>query len=255
MSTTIVIPVSRLDFLERVYAGLELMTAPKDTNLLTIVDGDKDLYVRARNLTESSKFKERLCVQYSTKLKISRTSQSIRRTRIAEIKNFSKDFIKDVDFVFSTEDDTVVPPHALSRLLKNYDAYGYAGMIQGVQIGRWGMSYVGAWKFDDIYRPTKLSSLLPSQGITEVDAGGFYCYLTKAENYLAHIYEPFAQNAMGPDVNYGLWLRREGFKNYTDWSIKCGHFNKDGLLIDFNSTKPREVKMELRQGRWRFTHV
>jgi hypothetical protein len=35
--------------------------------------------------------------------------------------------------------------------------------------------------------------------IQEIDAGGFYCYLTRAQTFLAHHHVPFG-DALGPDV-------------------------------------------------------
>jgi hypothetical protein len=49
--------------------------------------------------------------------------------------------------------------------------------IEGVELGRWGVPYVGAWRADDVYEPTKFESAMPQEGPTagsveEIDAGG-----------------------------------------------------------------------------------
>jgi hypothetical protein len=41
-------------------------------------------------------------------------------------------------YVFLIEDDGVLPPDALSRLLADYKAHPYALFIEGVELGRWG---------------------------------------------------------------------------------------------------------------------
>jgi hypothetical protein len=38
------------------------------------------------------------------------------------------------------------------------------------------------------------------QGLVEVDAAGFFAYLTKREHYTRHEYKPFDGGALGQDV-------------------------------------------------------
>jgi hypothetical protein len=225
MTVAIFIPISRADHLDRLFAALEVMTCdPKTTSLFTYVDGDQALFLKARNLTEGSKFEQRLCVQRAeSKSSASRHSIEGRRIRISEIHNEAKMLIGDCKYVFGLEDDTIPPPSALQKLLTGYAAYPHAGFIEGVELGRWGIPYVGAWRADDVYEPTTIESLLPALGRQEIDAGGFYCYLTKREHFVGHTYEPFDGNQLGPDVQYGLWLRQQGLKNYIDWSLIVEH--------------------------------
>lgn len=170
-----------------------------------------------------------------------------RRTRIADLRTMSKYHVGGSNFVFSFEDDTTLPFNALPRLLKSYSEIdGRIGFVQGVEVGRWGHEYIGAWKVDDINNPTKFQSMPYGEGVEEIDAGGFYCYLTPTDNYKAINYtwvEP-----MGPDVDFGLQLAKMGCKNYIDWSVICGHMTKDKTLYPEN---PVVVKRELVNGRWR----
>lgn len=255
------IPISRTEHLSRLFASLEALECdPQQTGLLTYVDGDTRLYEQVSALTATAKFPERLCVR--RKFEIATHSLLARRQRIAAIKNESKALLPACDFIFGIEDDTIVPTHALSQLLDDYVSYPHAGFIEGVELGRWGLPYVGAWNTDDPYEPTNIESMLPfgdmrrrgtvtgtvqgragSSTIEEIDAGGFYCYLTKRENYMLADYKPFGRNDLGPDVEFGLFLRQQGFKNYIDWSINCEHRTRHGSPLSPLSTPISQVAM------------
>lgn len=257
--TTIFIPVSRPDYLDRLFVALEHLDCDTNqTNLLTYVDGDAQLFLQTRNLTDASRFASRLCVQRRP-TGTSKVGQVFglmdRRKRIADIKNESKALIGACDYVFGLEDDTIPPPNALAKLQADYLAYPHAGFIEGVELGRWGIAYVGAWSADDPYDPTKIESLLPpapdSYKIQEIDAGGFYCYLTPRANYMMQEYKPFGRNDLGPDVNFGLFLRQQGFKNYIDWSINCEHRMRGGGSVSLPSTPVRQAAMVKENDQWK----
>ncbi len=96
-------------------------------------------------------------------------------------------------------------------------------------MGRWGIQAIGGYRFDDIYEPTKIESIELGQDVEEVDATGFYCALIKADHYLKHTFEPY-EDVLGPDVNLGLALRRQGLLNYMDFSVKVDHLTSKGKL-------------------------
>jgi hypothetical protein len=254
MTTTIFIPISRVEHLQRLFLALEMLDCDAgSTNLVTYVDGPADLFVAARNLTEASRFNQRLCVQRLKSGPASRVFDiSNRRVRIAAIQNEVKEYLGSCDFILGLEDDTTPPPHALRQLQHDYVLHPYAGFIEGVELGRWGVPYVGAWRADDVYEPTKFESAMPPEGPTaggveEIDAGGFYCYLTKAQTFLAHHHAPYGE-ALGPDVAYGLALRQQGFQNYIDWALRCAHYQQDGTPVN---AKPRQVRLIRETERWR----
>lgn len=254
MITTIFLPVSRSNLLDRMFAQLELMDCDANlTNLLVYVDGpDKKLFEVARNKTIQSKFAQKLCVASGNKTVISGIDR--RRHRIASIKEASKELIGECDYVFSLEDDTLPPLNALKRLQRDYSLYPHAGFISGVTLGRWHIPHVGAWKVDDVYTPTKIESLTPAKGIQEVDAAGFYCYLTKREYYVNHPYEAF-DGVLGPDVTFGLWLRQHGLKNYVDFDINCIHYTeptrkKPSVGLSLTNTKPVKITFTKQHKRW-----
>lgn len=248
---TIFMPVSRKDHLDRIFAALELLDCDATkTNLLVIVDGSAQLFIETRNKVEMSKFANRLCVQFKTKHILRQFDIMGRRMRISDIHNLAKEHLVDCDFVFGVEDDTLIPTNALRQLLKDYSMHPFAGFIEGIEMGRWGIPYIGAWKVDDLYEPTKIESTQLKEGLHEIDAGGFYCFMTRLETYKNHDFKPFDNNGLGPDVDFGIALRQLGLLNYANYSIKCAH-KKKTEDITFVNTTPMIVTFVKRETRWR----
>lgn len=258
MKTTIIMPVSRVDYLDAIFARLEMLECDrKDTNLLCIVDGSPKLFVDVRNRVEMSKFADRLCVPFEPTERYGKMHFLSRRFRISEIHNELRKNIQSCDYVFGLEDDTIFSPDSLKKFLKHYSIYPYIGMVQGVQIGRWGIPAVGAWKVDDVYSPKVINSLVPPKldkknVLQEIDAGGLYCFMTTRDNYVSHDFKPFENNDMGPDFDFGIELRRRGMMNYIDWSITTTHRTQKGDITLLN-TEPRHVRFEKKETRWRQT--
>lgn len=246
MKTTIILPISRPTFLSRIFPALEFMICEREnTNLITYVDGDIKLYEIARNYTETSKFNERLCI-FRNKGIANPSSIKGRRQRISDIHNEIKGYIKNTDFIFLTEDDTLLHPSTLRRLQQTYINYPHAGMVSGVQVGRWGLRYVGLWKVDNVYDTKEISSLTLSQGEQKIDASGFYCLLTKKENYIKHNFKPY-EDILGPDFDYGIKLRQQGFDNYVNFSVNCLHLTpKEDIKVENIQT----VSYEKRHYKW-----
>lgn len=247
MQTTVMLLVSRETFLEEVFKSLEdLRCNVRETALLVIVNGEADLFVKTRNLCEMSKYPERLCLQVKPKTKVRQFDIGGRRKRISALHNFAKDYI-NTEYVFGVEDDTIVPFYAL-EMLGQYMT-DEVGMVEGVEMGRWGVPYIGAWKADDINEPTELVSLPMDEGLVEIDAGGFYCFITRSKYYKAHDFKPF-DGGLGPDVDYSMALRRQGLKNYALFDVECIHKQPDHE-IKFGVTIPRQVKMFKKGEQWR----
>lgn len=248
MTTTILLLVSRETFLDELFKSLEdLRCNLSETALLVIVNGEAGLYVKTRNLCEASKYPERLCLQVKPKSKVRQYDIGGRRKRISALHNYAKLHV-NTDYVFGIEDDTIVPSNALEKLGEEY--VEGVGMIEGVEMGRWGVPYIGAWTADNVNEPTEITSLLRSEGLEEIDAGGFYCFLTKSEYYKAHDFKPFDNNGLGPDVDFSLALRRKGLKNYASFDVECIHKQPDHD-IKFGVTIPRQVRMFKKGGQWR----
>jgi len=247
MQVTILLLVSREAHLEEVFKSLEdLKCNVSETALLVIVNGDNHLFVKTRNMVVETKYQESLCLQVKPKRKIRQFDIGGRRKAIAELHNFAKAHI-NTEYVFGVEDDTIIPFYALEMLGENF--VDGVGMIEGVEMGRWGVPYIGAWTADNVFEPTEITSLPMSEGLVEIDAGGFYCFLTKAEYYVAHTFKPF-EGGLGPDVDYALALRRQGLKNYALFDVECIH-KQNNFDIKFGVTVPRQVRMTKKGLQWR----
>ena len=269
---TIVLLVSRNDYLEKVLTGLELMRCDADkTNILCIVDGDDSLFLSTRNHVNGMKFNQRLVVRAEVGELPSRLDIQSRRKHIAALHNQAGKLISpETEWVFSVEDDTTFGRDALEKLLPATRDYPAIGFIEGVELGRWGVPYVGGWRADDIYNTTKLKSVKrpteinnaeltgivvdksgnpqvmyrnadksPYKGIEKIDAGGLYCALIRADLYKNH--EFHSENGLGPDVNFGLELRRTGHDNFIHWGVPCKHYNhvmgKEVIITPDDETK------------------
>ncbi len=227
--TTILLLVSRDDFLQRVLTSIELLECDHTrTNILCIVDGPPELYVKARNIVSDMKYNTRLTVTTNQHSAPPRMDIPTRRQRIADAHNQARGLIAhEHGYIFSVEDDTIVPRLALKRLLAVAGENRAFGMAEGVELGRWGVPYVGAWRVNDIYDVNEIKSIEykdRNAGYEEIDAGGLYCALIRADLYKLH--EFHAKNGLGPDVNFGIELRQLGFQNFIHWGVHCKHYNK-----------------------------
>lgn len=255
MNITTVLPVSRLTYLDRVLESL-LNQTHKPDNLLVIFDGHESQFLEVRNKIVGLPFDSVICV-VSTNLAPAHTIPD-RRRHISNIHNQFKELIQDADWIFSIEDDGILPSNALERLINIVSEYDNVGMVTGVELGRWGVPYVGAWLVDDIndiQLITSIENKSSEPGIEEIDACGLYCALIRADKYKEHIF--FNNNGLGPDVNLGLYLRKQGYNNYIDWSIPVTHLtfsdNKEIEITPFENS--RIVKLRFLYGDvWQASH-
>ena len=67
---------------------------------------------------------------------------------------------------------------------------------------------------------------------------------------MAHEFQPFDDNVLGPDCNFGLELRKQGYKNYTDWGIPCLHHTDDDI-INPNNVDIRQVEYFKSRKTWK----
>lgn len=247
---TIVLPVSRDNFLKQIFQRLDQLECDREnTNLFVYIDGDLNLFEIAQRYVSESRFKERQ-IKFRRKGLPNVSHITSRRKRIADIHNEIKMIIPECDYVFLLEDDTLIEPDALKKLLADYEKFPEAGFISGVEIGRWGYEHIGAWKMegDKIYSIENLDLGY----LQRVDAAGLYCCLTRYSFYKDGCFMPF-EKILGPDFTFGIVLRRAGYQNYVDFSVKCKHLTKRGA-IDFENAKIIQVRFEKNdQNEWLLT--
>jgi hypothetical protein len=70
---------------------------------------------------------------------------------------------------------------------------------------------------------------------------GCIARLARYQHYVSHEFRPFDGDALGPDVAWGLELRRQGYKNYVDYSVAVEHCKPDGMSIHPRSTNPVQM--------------
>lgn len=252
---TIVLPISRTNYLLPVFQGLSQLMRPDGTELLLITDGDQELEQTVQKFLDM--------VQYSRVQIVSfgdgpGAEIKERRWRIAEIHNFAKQFIhEDTDRVFLIEDDTVFNQETLMQLIGAYDENN-AAFVQGVEVGRWKTPYIGGWIADDVNDPRKVVSVKPGEGVQEIDAGGLYCALVNAELYMDHQFQPYEteqdMKGLGCDVNFGFWLKQTGHNVFMDWAVQCGHY-KEGQKLLLENIRPVVIVFEKNENnRWLATN-
>lgn len=152
-----------------------------------------------------------------------------RRARIIDVKRRSVELIGDSQYVFCLEDDTIAPPDAFSRLLEGFQDKS-VGLVSGIQVGRWKYRIIGGWLVEPLLDPTTVQTVpFAGTGLQAVDGTGWYCYLTRTELYKAMDYHADAE-CLGPDVCYGLDLRRAGHVVLLNWDVKCAHLLQDQTL-------------------------
>lgn len=227
MKITTILPVSRIKYLDRILESLLNQTV-KTKNLIVVFDGPDSEFIQVRNRIMELDIENRICVPTA----YTRQAFSIaeRRWHIVTIHNQIREILGECDWVFSIEDDGILPPDALEQLIEGSKLYDNVGMITGVELGRWGIPYVGAWRVDDVFSPTTITSLENRTNdpiAEEIDGCGLYCALIRADMYKEHKFD--ASNGLGPDVNLGLFLRQNGYKNYINWSVPVTH-----LGVQFN---------------------
>lgn len=219
MNITAVLPVSRTKYLDRV---LESLLKQKIENLVVVFDGPENEFIQVRNRIAEIDIENKVCVSMPHKRQAHTIAE--RRWHIVAIHNRIRELLGDCDWVFSVEDDGILPDNALEELIKVAKANKGTGMVTGVELGRWGLPYVGAWHVDDVFEPTLITSLdnkTKEPIIEEIDGCGLYCALIRADEYKKHQFD--TSNGLGPDVNLGLYLRQQGYKNYINWGVHVTH--------------------------------
>jgi hypothetical protein len=240
---TIFCPFTRPHYVRRWFDDLASTDLrPENVNLALIIDcegdeGGKQIYARIMEEMNRTTFRKFVIIR-NYEHHVNEMSIPIRRRRIAEIHEQSKDIIRALDgeFVLGLEDDTVFTNLCVQRLYQPFeDNMKPVGFVTAYGAGRWHNKIIGVWGFDNVDDPKMCWTELPDKDYQECDAAGFYCYLTPTQFYLEHEYKSEDWEPYGPDVRYGLQLRQKGFVNLVDWSQPCGHNDGDVIITPNNN--------------------
>lgn len=179
-----------------------------------------------------------------------------RRQRIADILNLARTNI-DSDYTFIIEDDTDIPPQRRMWQIRDKIALAQnpkTGIISGIQAGRWAASMIGIWKTDNIDNPTTWETLPfpdPTKTPDEADATGLYYAFMRTELFKN---TPLRCTYQGPDVNFGLDLRRKGYYHLVAWNETCGHTTHQKTIYPTPETGTvKFIKDDLSPGGWKQT--
>lgn len=232
---------------------------PAQTNLAVIIDIDDPFILRQIQMFVKDKGYRKL-IHKMNDYNPNEVQIAARRLRIADVKNQSKNLVAQCDgnIVLSLEDDTIFPNLDIHRLIDPLSR-DQVGFVEGVQCGRWGVKMIGAWRADNPLDPYHIETLMPgAEGYEAIDGGGWYGYATKKHLYLQAEYFTSSSQPWGPDVNYGLWLRRMGYECYIDWQTVFGHNNYNRVIwptdVPGTPAKDRLAKLicskDQATGRW-----
>lgn len=225
---------------------------PAATNLCFIVDGEEPYIYKTLERFGKERNYRSLHMKHNIGWYPNETRLSIRRQRVAEIHEQAKDLIArcDGDIIIGLEDDTRFDRMLdFSRLISPLGKT--VGFVEGVQMGRWGASIIGAWRADDILDPRHIETLLPPDindsnatqtGYEEMTGGGWYGYATLRQLFLQAPYFSSPSLPWGPDVNYGFYVQHQGYTCLIDWQTVFGH-NDHGTLMYPDDQKVKLVKV------------
>lgn len=146
-----------------------------------------------------------------------------RRARIVEMMKRHQKKIEG-DYVVCIEDDTIPQSnraiHTLIKTIKDTKA----SLVTGVEVNRWAFRNIGAWKGDI----NKIQSVpYKDKGIEEIDACGWYFFITHVSIFKSIKFELCPNRDLGPDV---WWSLRIPGKKLINWNIKCDHYTEKGIL-------------------------
>lgn len=118
--------------------------------------------------------------------------------------------LSKIDYVYIANDNVIAPIGTVAKLIRAYNFWPHAGFISAMPgNGKY-------YRYDDIYEENPQKILMGDTDtggeLTEVDTVQMEGMLTKPVNLIT------AYGVL--DTDYGLTLRRAGYKNYIEKSIK-----------------------------------
>lgn len=232
-----------------------LDTTGFDVELLVCIDNAEITHHYVRNAFEKWEIPLKYRIITTGKYPVGEVNMARRRDRITEMLTFAQGHINDTDYVFMVEDDTVIESGTLHALYASHEACENAGMkvgfVEGVQVGRHGYRMIGAWRVDDLEKPTVMQTIPynPIDLLEKIDGGGLYCFIVRTPLFKAHKWY-WEHECFSVDVTFGIELRKKGYQNVIDWSVHTGHAQNDALPL-YPSDRCVVVRYEVQpEGHW-----
>lgn len=188
---------------------------------------------------------------------------SYKLSKLPKIYRLHRDFLKMItteEFVL-LEDDTLIPPHAIVRLLELLRADKKVGMVTGIETGRsmfkhhptrLGVHYLTK---KNGFILERISPKPQKRGILEVDACGWYCCASYRKlwtlgfkgmsKYLYKIPRFALDNYQTSNI------KDAGYKILADFGIQCIHMNVAGPRIVFWTQKDAIPMVDVWIPKWK----
>jgi hypothetical protein len=240
MYISVVITLSRPNEVTATIANLGSALTSDDTYELIVGIDNKDILTEAVDyallfFSLQDRFRNIEYVETFNK-KPPEKDMDARQLRIAALHNLIRERVGGSDFVFGFEDDSQLQENSIYHLLHGHTVLSHhtdaIGIIQGIQVGRWGKKYLGAWNVNDTDKPTVFTSIgkdiSEHDRYVEVHGGGMYCYLVATSLYKQYDFKALAP--LGPDFWFGLSLHRQGYHNFVDLALRTGHRTAEEII-------------------------
>jgi hypothetical protein len=130
-------------------------------------------------------------------------------------------------FLFMTEDDTLVPRDAFTKLYKQITSDDKLAYVSGVEPSRGsdlhiGMAILGTVGGHIVHR---VNPPYQRKGIVNINSGGWYCWIGRVDALYGLTFRCIEDGRfLGPDALMVFDLVNRGWKATADWSIACHHW-------------------------------
>src|SRR5690606_29971375 len=196
MTASLVLTASRFHFFKTILESIHKSWDDRITELVVILDCETKHVTKYTEVLKSFTHMHR--VIHTNMGYPPNTGIKVRRKRIAKIHRFIQQQKFYSEHLIFIEDDTIISTDGIKKLFKLHSIYPTAGLVSGIQVGRHGIEYIGAWKVDDVYNPQKIQSIGFKD--KQVDATGFYFFMIRTDVYKKTVFDDEFDGLLGPDV-------------------------------------------------------
>lgn len=143
----------------------------------------------------------------------------------------------DFDYLFFVDDDIVLPPDALARLLETAENDPQTAVVGGLYFSRDGVRPIVVDGWDPADTTSAFVPAYSSESSDPVDGVGFGCALLRvaparafAPPYFpAHVYlerQAHVARQCDEDFRYCERVRKAGYRVRLDARVRCGHYDR-----------------------------